>query len=46
MIKFLKVDPRKNGSYVNGNYTDFKLKDEWISTPVDQATLEKYWAET
>jgi hypothetical protein len=27
-------------------YTNYKLKDEWISTPVDQATLEKYWAET
>lgn len=27
-------------------YTSYKLKDEWISTPVDQSTLEKYWAET
>ena len=27
-------------------YTNYKLKDEWISTPVDQATLEKYWAGT
>jgi hypothetical protein len=24
-------------------YTDYKLKDKWINTPVDKATLDRYW---
>ena len=24
-------------------YTDYKLRDKWINTPVDKATLDKYW---
>jgi len=24
-------------------YTDYKLRDKWINTPVDKATLDRYW---
>lgn len=26
-------------------YTDYKLKSKWINTPVDKATLDRYWPE-
>jgi hypothetical protein len=26
-------------------YTDYKLRDKWINTPVDKATLNRYWPE-
>ena len=24
-------------------YTDYKLRDKWIDTPVDKSTLDRYW---
>lgn len=24
-------------------YTDYKLRDKWLNTPVDKATLDRYW---
>jgi hypothetical protein len=26
-------------------YTDYRLRDKWITTPVDKATLDRYWPE-
>ena len=26
-------------------YTDYQLRDKWIDTPVDKATLDRYWPE-
>jgi hypothetical protein len=26
-------------------YTDYQLKSKWVDTPVDKATLDRYWSE-
>ena len=34
---------RTSYSDPKSGYTDYRLRDKWINTPVDKATLDRYW---